>query len=258
MGCNIVADDYGIAEGVNSAISELVKRNIVSKVGIMVNDRIDYPANDIMNNNIVTGLHLNLTSYERGKGINPDKEIPASKFFYHLYVNKKDNNKIIDDIDYQFEFLRAKGFEISYMDTHLHIHTIPKLLRLIVNYAKAKGINSIRCITLQRRYLFFYLNSLIRFGFLAQLPKMFFLYSIGERMKSILDISQVEYSKNLVLMPLARGGDYPGLLRAVFQRLKDIDAEIVTHPGFETEIKYDRYTTGRYVEFSALINIVLS
>ncbi len=254
MGCCIVADDYGMAEEVDLAILELVKRNIISKVGVMVNDKIDYLAHYIRDNSIETGLHLNFTSYERGEGINPDKVISPSKFFYSLYVDKRSNDHIIDDIDYQFEFLKTNGFEISYIDTHLHIHTIPKLLKLIVNYAKAKEINSIRCITVQKRHLFFYLKSLIRFGFLSQLPKMFLLYSIGERMKLILDIAQVKYSKNLILMPLAKGGDYPGLLRAVFQRFKDIDAEIVTHPGFETGIKYDRYTAGRYVEFCALLN----
>ncbi|GAB4534038.1 MAG: hypothetical protein Fur0020_00320 [Thermodesulfovibrionia bacterium] len=255
IGCNIVADDYGITDDVNSAILELVKKNIVSKVGVMVNDIIDYSIYDIRNYNREIGLHLNLTSYERGKGINPDKEIAPSKFLYYLYTNQ-DENMIIDNIDYQFEFLKRNGFKISYIDTHLHIHIFPKLSRLIINYAKAKGIDSIRCITMQRRHMIFYINSLVHFGFLRQLPKIIFLYSLGGVMKSILDISQMKYCKNLVLMPLAKDGDYSGLLRVLLKRFRDVDAEIVTHPGFETKIKYDRYTTGRYIEFCALINLM--
>lgn len=256
MSYKIVADDFGMSDEINYAISELVSKNIVSKVSVMANESIEYSVNDI-GENIEVGLHINLTSYIKGIGINQRRKISLLKLLYFIYTRQLDINQIIDNISHQLEILKDRGFKISFLDTHQHIHIIPRVLKALIFFVKTKGVDSIRCITMERRHLFFYLYSLIRFGFFSQVPKMIFLYSMGVLMKPKLDKAQINYCKNLVLIPLAIRGNYQGLLKELLKKFKDEDAEIVTHPGLETRtIKPDSYSAGRYTEYCSLLNRV--
>jgi hypothetical protein len=135
----------------------------------------------------------------------------------------------------------------------MHVHVLPRILDLMIKYAKSKKINSIRCISIERRHLFFYFRSLLKFGFFAQMPKMIFLYFIGMFMRSKLNKAKINYCKNIILMPLAGKGNYSGLLKEILHRFKDEEAEIVTHPGLEAEKKYDNYSDGRNIEYHSLL-----
>lgn len=259
MPLKIVADDYGMSDEINSAISDLASKKVVSKVSVMANEAIDYSVNDL-GENIETGLHINLVSNPAiiEKGSNK-KKTSLLKLLYLIYTRQLNINQIIDDINQQAEILECRGFKISYLDTHQHIHIVPKILKPVITYAKTKGIDSIRCITMEKKYLCFYFYSLIRFGFLLQVPKMIFLYSLGNLMRLRLDKSKMNYCKNLILMPLAISGDYLGLLKELLKKFRDKDAELVIHPGLECEtIEIDNYSTGRYIEYRSIINQMIN
>lgn len=253
MACKIVADDYGMCAEVNRGISELVKKNVLSKVGVMANESFKYSSSDI-NNNVKIGLHINLVSNPKIIGINNHKKKASLlKLLYLLYTRQISVNQVFDSVDQQYQLLESKGFEISYLDTHQHVHIVPRILKSIITFAKTRGINSIRCITMEKRYFPYYLYSLVHFGFIKQLPKMLLLYSMGVVMKIVLDKNGISYGRNLVLMPLATGGNYSGLLREFVSKFKDEDAEIVVHPGLEVEtITGDGYL-GRYIEYLSLL-----
>jgi len=241
MSLKIIADDYGLSVEINHAISKLVYKNIVSKVSVMANELIQYQSSDIKQ--AETGLHINYN-------------IPPLKLLYLIYTKRLSDEQIKHSIARQFNFLKERRFKISYLDTHQHVHIIPGLLNLLIMIAKTEGIDSIRCITMSRRHLCFYLYSLIRFGFLAQVPKMILLYLGGFLMKIKLDKYKINYCKNLVLMPLAKSGNYEGLLKTFVKRFKGEDAELVTHPGLETENhNIDKYSEGRYTEYRSLLNL---
>jgi predicted glycoside hydrolase/deacetylase ChbG (UPF0249 family) len=252
MGCKITADDYGMSAEINLAISDLVKQNIVSRVSVMANESLIYSADDIVKGAEV-GLHLNFISYTQGVGINWESGMSLLKLVSLIYRKKIRTDQITASIEYQFALLEKRGFNARYMDTHMHTHILPILLDLIIDAAKSKNINSIRCISMERRHLFFYFRSLLKFGFWAQAPKMILLYSIGMFMRSKLNKAGFNYCKNLILMPLAGEGDYPNLLREILHRFADEEAEIVTHPGLKTEKQYDYYSDGRIVEYDSLL-----
>lgn len=253
MSCKLVADDYGMSIGINHAISELAGKNIISKVSVMANEQVECSANDL--GKTETGLHINLLSYVKGRGIVTDRQISPLKFLYLIYIRRIDAGQIADNINRQIEALELRGFKASYMDTHQHVHILPAVLDAMIACARQRKINSMRCITMERRYLFFYLFSLLRFGFFAQAPKMIFLYAAGVLMKLKLNKAEINYCKNLILMPLAGGGDYQGLLRRIVNKFKGTDAEIVTHPGLETGgFNPDDYT-GRDIEYNAILRL---
>lgn len=253
MYCKFVADDYGMSREVNNAIADLVRRGIVSKTSVMANESCQYSLMDI--ENIDKGLHVNLSSYDQNGGINQNECISPLKSLYSMYSKKLAADHIMDSFKKQYKFLDDKGMKISYIDSHLHLHAIPKLLDLLIVFAQSRGINSIRCITMEGRHLFYYLYSLFRFGFLTHIPKIVILYTMGFFMRRKMENARILCCKNLVLMPLATRGDYPGLLKELFNRFKNEDAEIVIHPGLETETQYDIYTDGRYIEYRSLLNL---
>ena len=252
MTCRIIADDYGMSAEVNTAISELVCKNVISKVSVMANDSFQYSPDDIKG--AETGLHVNLLSYAKGVGINPKTKLSPLKLLYFVVSGKMDINKIMENIKLQHAILEQKGFKVSHMDTHQHVHIVPKILEALISYARANRIGKIRCITMEPGHLFFYLSSLARFGFMAQMPKIILLYLAGILMKIKLDRVHIGYCKNLIVMPLAEGGDYEGFLNEMINRFKDSDAELVTHPAFEMNTdRLDDYTKGRYVEYCSLL-----
>ncbi len=254
MGFRITADDLGMTEEINSAISELAERQIVSKVSVMAEGNLDLSLEDL-GAHVEAGLHFNLTlplKYSSGQGI----ELSPLKLLFHIVTGRLSKEQIMGYVEGQFEALVSKGFKFSYLDTHQHIHIIPFVLTALITFAKDKGIGSIRCITMEPGQMLFYLSSFIRHGFFKQVPKMLLLYALGGIMKTRLDREGIEYSRNLVLMPLAVGGDYPGLLKCLIERFRDSDVEIVTHPGMKPEtIGPDGYGEGRYIEYSSLLNL---
>jgi len=256
MNCKIAADDYGMSVEINQAISYLVKKRIISKVSIAANESIEYSIGDFAEN-VECGLHINLTENpEIIKTDHGNKKSSLLKLLYLIYTGQLTINQIMENIDRQSKNLETKGFKILYLDTHHHVHIVPKILRSLIDHAKIRKINSIRCITMERKYLFFYLYSLIRFGFIKQIPKMILLYSMGVLMKKKLDEAKIDYCRNLVLMPLATGGDYRGLLKEFLSKFKDEDAELIVHPGLREEtLKSDSYSDGRYIEYSSILNL---
>lgn len=258
MGCFITADDYGMSEKVNRAIAELVDKNIIKRVGLMVNNEVEYSSDELRG--AETGLHLNFTCNIDLSCRGSHEKTSPLKLLCGFYMGRFDRESILKAMESQFGFFQSRGIAISYIDTHQHVHIIPKMLEAVIHFAKSKGISSIRCLTMDKKYILFYLSSLIRFGFILQVPKLAFLYLFGMVMKQQLDKSEIHYSRNLVLMPLARGGNYSVLLKTLINKFKETDAEFVTHPGLKISGKndhsdVDRYVEGRDVEYTSLLSL---
>ncbi|RJQ22394.1 MAG: ChbG/HpnK family deacetylase [Nitrospiraceae bacterium] len=250
----IVADDYGISSDVNKAISDLVSKRIVTKVSVMANESIQYSRTD-MGEDVETGFHINLTATTGLFGAGQNEKISPPRLVYLIFSGKLKVEQIINTIKDQHEILKIKEFNFTYLDTHHHIHIIPKVLQALVSYANERGIKSIRCISMENRYLLFYFSSLVRYGFIAQIPKMIVLYLMGSYMKRTLNKARIRYRRNLVLMPLATKGDYAGLLRRLIAKFKDTDAELVVHPGMGSGTSQaDDYSAGRYIEYCSMVN----
>lgn len=250
--CRIVADDYGMSVEINHAISELIKKKIVSKVSVMANESLEYSMSDI-GERAEAGLHINFMSDAGLTETNQDKKKSFLNLLYLIYSGKLNINRVIDNIEKQFKVLESKGFKVCCLDTHQHMHVIPELLKALIAFAKANAIKSIRCITIEKRYLFFYFYSLMRFGFFTQVPKMIFLYAMGKLMKLQLDKAQINYCRNLFLMPLAGRGNYQGLLEEFLDKFEDKDAEIVVHPGLEAGTSACDDYTGRHIEYISIL-----
>jgi predicted glycoside hydrolase/deacetylase ChbG (UPF0249 family) len=236
MKCRIVADDYGMSEEINNAISDLVHRGIVLKVSVMANKYLEYSINDF-GGKAETGLHVNFTTGMKSSGAKNGGKSSLIKLLYLIFTRKLNIDFILDEVEQQYKEVENKGFKICHLDAHQHIHIIPKVLQSLIICARNKNIDSIRCITMELKYMPFYIISLMRSGFLK------------------LNKAKINFSSNLILMPLATGGKYEELLKVLLNKFKNENAELVTHPGLETgSAMPDNYTDGRYIEYRSIVN----
>ncbi len=243
MKMKIAVDDYGLHPNIDKAICTLAERGTVHKVSIMANAAYDP---EPLPDHIETGLHIDLTtSYSLG-----GKPLTSSPF--HLLRSRHLSLAEIEDrMTAQLHHLTARGFKITHIDTHQHIHLIPTILQAVKNTATAHGISNIRCLTLQMRHHPFYFSSLLKCGFLKQTLKLQALYAGGYTMTSKL--SDKNPMPNLVLMPLAQNGHYAKLLNLFVQHFHNQHAELVTHPGLPANIPNEPYVQGRAIEYQALL-----
>jgi len=233
-----VADDYGLAEPIDRAIQTLTQRGVITRVSMMANSAY---TPDPLPDHIATGLHIDLTTRR-----SPLRLLLAS------YLTRGFRNHITDQITAQSNLLSQRGIPISHLDTHQHVHILPSVFNALIATAQTHDIKRIRCLTMSFKHFIPYIIALLKFGFLRQIPKIIALYTFGCFMKRKLDRANITYCPNLVLMPLAKHGDYPGLLNTLIQQFQHTDAECVTHPGGLPVPETEPYTTGREIEFQAL------
>jgi len=243
MKMKIAVDDYGLHPNIDKAIRTLAERGLVHKVSIMANTVYDP---EPLPDHIETGLHIDLTTFQSlgGKPL-------ASSPFHLLRTRPLSLSEIECRMEAQLYHLTTRGFKITHIDTHQHIHLIPTILKAVKNTAIAHGISNIRCLTLQMRHHPFYFSSLLRCGFLKQTLKLQALYAGGYAMTAKL--AHLNPTPNLVLMPLAQSGHYAKLLNLFVHHFHNQNAELVTHPGLPANIPNEPYLQGRAIEYQALL-----
>jgi len=251
----ITSDDYGISPEINSAIIQLIIKNKLTKVSVMYGDFV-IPDTRINISNVLTGLHIDFiyrSIYSANKKI---VSISPFKLFLNCYFSRNfDKLKYYQHIKIQADFIKSKGFKINYIDTHLHVHILPKILDILISFAKQNSIEDIRCITMRFKYFPKYIYLLIKNGFTSQVFKIILLYFFGFFMKKKLVKNNISFSKNLVLMPFAGKGNFNELLYQLLNLFNDDFVEFVTHPGEIQQKPFDEYNEGRNIEYNSLTNL---
>lgn len=106
----IIADDFGLTHGVNLAILECYKNNLITRGSLMTNQEYTNEAIDmIINNDLDFGLHFNLT---QGNALS-DNSILSKEFFYEASIEW-----IEEELNAQLKIIYDKGLSISHIDMH--------------------------------------------------------------------------------------------------------------------------------------------
>jgi predicted glycoside hydrolase/deacetylase ChbG (UPF0249 family) len=140
------ADDFGLNESVNKAILISFERGYINSTSLVVNTPLfDDTVTFIDNNPIIhnIGLHLNLAT---------DKPVSNFKYFSYLDNNgnwdlEKTNKKIaffsgsekkafFEEIIAQIEKAKNAGIQLTHIDSHHHVHTLPRFFNLFLKAAK--------------------------------------------------------------------------------------------------------------------------
>jgi hopanoid biosynthesis associated protein HpnK len=148
-------DDFGKSEDVNDAILKSFQNGILRSTSLMANGKSFTEAVKIIKSNpeLDVGVHLTLT--EEKPILNNDK-LPSltdehGYFLKHaLYFSKKyfsgriSIEEVRIELIAQFEKILDYGIKITHIDSHQHLHILPKIHDIIIELAHHYNIKFIR------------------------------------------------------------------------------------------------------------------
>lgn len=147
----LTADDFGLSKEFNNAVLEGYKKGILKSASLCVNGVafLDAVSNIIPQcSNLGIGVHLNIME---GKSLT-DCNLLTNKngFFNNSYLSLILNSyrkKFLKQIEIEFRAQIEKAsnlIKIDHLDSHVHVHAIPKIFELTCRLAREYNIKYIR------------------------------------------------------------------------------------------------------------------
>jgi predicted glycoside hydrolase/deacetylase ChbG (UPF0249 family) len=137
---HLVADDYGMAPGVSTAIRDLIARGRLNATSVMVGtrsfDRAEAKSLSMLNANgkrTAIGLHVTLTApftplSENYKPLRNGAFLPLEDTGGSAVLRRLDPESLKREVDAQFRaFNSAFGHAPDYVDGHQHMHIFPQI-----------------------------------------------------------------------------------------------------------------------------------
>ncbi len=151
----INADDYGISEENNLAILEAAKIGILNSTSVMVNTpycNYDILQQLIDNEKFRVGLHLNIFEFNTlKKDLKLNSKLYDENGEYHnsfaSVLKKSFDKEFLEEVeeDYRIQIEEAlKHFKPEHIDSHVHMHAIPNLFKIVCKLAKEYDIPYVR------------------------------------------------------------------------------------------------------------------
>lgn len=258
------ADDLGMTPGTNKAIFEGFDHGIVTHSSIMSNCDYFTEAVDGLKTrkDLNIGIHLNLT-YGKALNSNPlynDNNGVFNLGYMAIFVKSIFQKDFIKEVKKEFELqilcVLNSGITIMHIDSHRHIHLIPKIYNIVVDLSVKYNIKRIRLInedfldslSISRKYNFILNGGLIKFILLKIFSK------INSKKANLHD----DFRFYSIL--------FTGVIhKDIFERLKSsvYNYEVMIHPSitdldnqilfYDENEKAYRLSKDREIELSAIL-----
>lgn len=256
----INADDFGLTEGVNQAVVELARFGTLTDTSVLVNCAMhdQQSISPAKISNIGLGIHLNLTC---GQPILPPEDLDTlvdGEGYFHKAEDFFRSLNQINLIQVEKEWrAQVVGFSIKFgrpdhLDSHHHIHLLPRLFPLFLQLASELQVPVRLPITWDLP------SEVTRFGDFSGLGKH-------------IDPEMVEHDSRLIQGTGIRFPDYftenflpflendPKLLKEVFHNLPFGVTELMCHPAYVDQSLQvvSSYVDEREAERKSLMNSTL-
>ena len=129
---NVIADDYGLSDGIGSAVRDLIEHGKITGTSCMTifpewNDQAALLRKMPMSSRADIGLHLTLTDFA---AISRPTEAwtmpPLGRLIARSYLGRLDQATIDAELDAQLQrFVEGMGRLPDFIDGHQHIHFLP-------------------------------------------------------------------------------------------------------------------------------------
>lgn len=151
----INADDFGLCDGVNQAVTQAYTDGVLTSATIMANMPAAEDAARIAKKlpALGVGVHLNLTegtplSKEAfvSRLIRPDGQFAHSavKLAFLSAVEHKSRLAIANELAAQIQWVIDSGIVPTHLDSHKHIHSFPVIFPIVCRLAERFGIRAVR------------------------------------------------------------------------------------------------------------------
>lgn len=155
--CKLIvhADDFGLTEKVNEGILKAHLHGILTSASLMANGAAFEHAIEICHKFLTLDIGIHLTLVEEkpvlnqgavGTLINANGRFTNhSTQFVKKYLSRKISlQEVRRELEAQIVKIKSCGVRISHIDSHQHLHILPKILKITVELAKKHNIASIR------------------------------------------------------------------------------------------------------------------
>ena len=251
----LCADDYGISNGVNMAIRDLVVRGRLNATSVLVVApsfcRSQAVALDVLNSvalRVVIGLHVALTAPFRplSAGFRPLSEgafLPLAATFRHAAMRRFGRDALTAEITSQIRaFRNAFGRAPDFVDGHQHVHLLPQIGEALLHAVKESAPDA----------------------WVRQCGRALPLAArLADRKGLLLDIFSYAFRRRAAALGLRSNAAFAGTydfdddanFAALFPRFLDrlpAESVVMCHPGFvDTELRrLDPLTTLREKEYA--------
>jgi len=139
----INADDFGISHAVNRAVLDCFLYGTLDSATLMVNmPYVEEAVEMSLKNQLSVGLHFNLTL---GKPVSEICKVESlinesgefysrREFIKRYFLNKISHHDIEVEFSAQIDRFMSFGLNLDHIDSHQHIHVLPKLFDRLATY----------------------------------------------------------------------------------------------------------------------------
>jgi len=238
------ADDFGISENVNTGILRAHLNGLVTSASIIPNGAAFEHAIELRNTTptLDVGVHLTLvdeTPVLDASGVSSlvgddGKLLPGAGAFVRKYLTGRILPAQVEaELDAQICKVKDRGIDITHLDGHQHLHTLPTIFRTVVALARKHNIAAVRIPN--ERLSWYMLGEVARYKRLAELMILKFFCHLAK------DVN--------VLRPDRFAGFFYGggltkeHLRTVLENLPEHGGcELMCHPGLpDLERRYQHW-----------------
>jgi predicted glycoside hydrolase/deacetylase ChbG (UPF0249 family) len=145
------ADDLGLREPINNEIFSLMEAGLVTSSTILANAPAFEHAAEISRRfpECSFGVHLNLTEFlplSSSKELWPllDENGCLSTKIFRTRPSRDLRSAIFQEWKLQVQRVLSAGVQLSHFDSHLHVHTLPRLFPVLKALQREFGIRKVR------------------------------------------------------------------------------------------------------------------
>lgn len=256
------ADDFGMSNAFNKAVLDGYNNGFLTSASICANgEAFSSAVNEVIPEcpNLGIGVHLNIIE---GKSLLNEKTLftDSNNNFNNGYlklISLSNNNLFLEQVEKEFRAQIEKVLKytkVDHLDSHVHVHAIPKIFELICKLAKEYQIEQVRT-----QYESFYFVPSIRkhlnFKYAPNILKVILLNTFT--IKNKLKAKQYGLKTNDFII----GVGYTGLMddKTIYQGLsaikEDAVVEALIHPCNFSDKNLRK--TQHHVEFEITQNMDL-
>ena len=244
------ADDFGLSESVNRGVIAAHAAGVVTSTSMLVNTPgwEDAAARARSNSRLGVGLHLNLTA---GRPLTRARSLsdgsgqfrPLAQFAARAWTGRIDPADVAGECRAQLARLQQAGVVVTHLDSHRHVHLLPRVWTPVVTAACQAGVTVVRVplepLGINPHNWHALLKKLALAAAWSVVPRS------GERPR------RADHCRGISLVGGARY--LPALLR-ILDTLPPGTTELIVHPGSAGDdlVGWDDYGAPRSEELAAL------
>lgn len=138
------ADDFGMSNAFNKAVLDGYNNGFLTSASICANgEAFEAAVNEIIPEcpNLSTGVHLNVIE---GRSLQNNEKF-NNNYLKLMYLSN--NNSFLEELEKEFRLQIEKVLKYTkadHLDSHVHVHAIPKIFELTCKLAKEYDIKQVR------------------------------------------------------------------------------------------------------------------